>query len=170
MNIALILIGIMGVLISTALIITSLERYKRNTVYEACTYLKDLIGVMSVIGLDKDYMDRYEIPDLKNKIKIINTLIDRSNKKMDAFKELNKHVKYLNTANMQKMSQSYELNIDNIRVSLNVMARAVEVYGTSSDKVYELVKRHDRILIITTDGLRMILCNLEDILAEHDGI
>ena len=104
MNIALILIGIMGVLISTALIITSLERYKRNTVYEACTYLKDLIGVMSVIGLDKDYMDMYEIPDLKNKIKIINTLIDRSNKKMDAFKELNKHVKYLNTANMQKMS------------------------------------------------------------------
>ena len=50
------------------------------------------------------------------------------------------------------------------------MARAVEVYGTSSDKVYELVKRHDRILIITTDGLRIILCNLEDILAEHDGI
>ena len=66
------------------------------------------------------------------------------------------------------MTHSYELNIDNIKMSLSAMTRAIEVYGTSSEKVYELVKRHDRILIVTTDGLRIILCNLEDILNEID--
>ena len=113
-------------------------------------------------------MDRYEIPDLKNKIKVINTLIDRSNTKMKTFVELNKHTRFLDASAIQKMSHSYAVNIDGIRMSLNALDRTADVYGASSDTVYELVKRHDRLLIVTTDRLRIILRDLEDILNNLD--
>ena len=168
MDASLIIMSVIGVLVGSALVISSIENHKRHVVYEAWSYLKDLIDVMDTIGLNKDYLDRYALPDLMSKIKVVRTLIQRSNERMNDFIELNKHVKFISASDAQKLKHSYELNIDNIQMSLNAVQRSIETYGVSSAHVYELIKRRDRMMVITGDGLRFVQHKLKIILDEID--
>ena len=58
--------------------------------------------------------------------------------------------------------------IDNIQMSLNSIHRSVQTYGVNSDRVYELIKRRDRMMIITGDGLRIVISQLKRLLDECD--
>ena len=95
--------------------------------------------------------------------------MQRSNEGMNAFIALNEHVKFISVGDAQKLKHSYELNIDNIQMSLNAVQRSIETYGVSSERVYELIKRRDRMMIITGDGLRFIQFKLQLILDELDN-
>ena len=169
MDVSLIIMSVIGVLVGSALVISSIENHKRRVIYEAWSYLKDLIDIMDTIGLDKDYLDRYALSDLTSKIKVVRTLMQRSNEGMNAFIALNEHVKFISVGDAQKLKHSYELNIDNIQMSLNAVQRSIETYGVSSERVYELIKRRDRMMIITGDGLRFIQFKLQLILDELDN-
>lgn len=162
-----IIVMIVVVLTTSVITINSLDKYKRRVARDVCAYLGDLIGVLHGIGLNKDLLDRYERPDILTKIKVINVLMGRCDEKMNIFVELNKHVKFISDDKAKALTHSYKLNTDRIRMSLNSLTRAIDLYGIKSERVYSLVKRYDRVIVLSSDGLSGILLTLNNTLTDY---
>ena len=167
MSIIVIVVIIAVVLTMSVTTIHSLEKYKRRVAKDVCGYLSDLIDILNSVGLNKDLLDRYDTPEITPKIKIINGLIDRCDEKMTIFMELNKHIKFMSELKAEMLLHTYKLNIYHIRMSLNALTRAMSLYGAKSDKVYTLIKRYDRIIVLSSDGLSGVLVTLNKVLEDY---
>lgn len=70
------------VLISSVIAVVSIEKYKVTVLKDAVTRLTDLISILDGIGLNSDFIDRYDYPDIQTKIRVISRLIERTTEKM----------------------------------------------------------------------------------------
>ena len=76
------------VLMLSITVVVAIEKYKVTVLKDAVTRLTDLISILDGIGLNSDFMDRYDYPDIRTKIRVIGRLIDRADEKMKAFIDL----------------------------------------------------------------------------------
>lgn len=158
---------IVVVLTTSVITINSLDKYKRLVARDVCSYLGDLIGVLHGVGLNKDLLDRYEKPDVLSKIRVIDVLMYRCDEKIRIFMDLNKHVKFVSDDKAMELLHSYKLNTDHIRMSLRSLTRAIDLYGIKSERVYTLVKRYDRLIVLASDGLSGVLFVLNNALTDY---
>ena len=72
-------------LVSSVIAVVSIEKYKVTVLKDAVTRLTDLISILDGIGLNSDFIDRYDYPDIQTKIRVISRLIERTTEKMKIF-------------------------------------------------------------------------------------
>ena len=70
------------ILITSVIAVVSIEKYKVTVLKDAVTRLTDLISILDGIGLNSDFIDRYDYPDIQTKIRVISRLIERTTEKM----------------------------------------------------------------------------------------
>ena len=156
------------VLVVSITAVIAIEKYKVAVLKDAVTRLTDLISILDGIGLNSDFMDRYDYPDIRTKIRVINRLIDRADEKMKLFIDLNVYMKFLTPIKARGVYDTYKFKVDIIRMTLRALGICISTYGTKSDKVHAIVRRYDRIMIVSIDGLRNIRDELQDILNKYE--
>lgn len=77
------------VLVSSVIAVVSIEKYKVTVFKDAVTRLTDLISILDGIGLNSDFIDGYDCPDIQTKIRVISRLIERTTEKMKMFIDMN---------------------------------------------------------------------------------
>ena len=59
---------------------------------DTVTRLTDLISILDGIGLNSDFIDRYDYPDIQTKIRVISRLIERTTEKVKIFIDMNAYM------------------------------------------------------------------------------
>ncbi len=83
------------ILVSSVVAVVSIEKYKVTVLKDAVTRLTDLISILDGIGLNSDFIDRYDYPDIQTKIRVISRLIERTTEKMKIFIDVNAYIKFM---------------------------------------------------------------------------
>lgn len=167
MNIVLVILTVTLVFTTSVIAVVAIDRYKVNTLKSVVSRLADLISLLDGIGLDADFMSRYDKPRVERKIRIICASINSTTEKVDAFMALNEYVKFIPLQKAHGLYNTYKLNVDRINMTMGALKRAISFYGVKSEKVTNLVKRYDRIMVVSIDGLRCLLKVLNDILDKY---
>lgn len=150
------------ILVSSVVAVVSIEKYKVTVLKDAVTRLTDLISILDGIGLNSDFIDRYDYPDIQTKIRVISRLIERTTEKMKIFIDVNAY------KSTRGVYSTYKLNVDSINMTLGALNRGITLYGAKSDKVKTLVRRYDRIMVVSIDGLRSLRNELQVILIKYE--
>ena len=156
------------VIIISITVVVSMEKYKVTVLKDTVTRLTDLISILDGIGLNSDFMDRYDYPDIRTKIRVIDRLMDRADEKMKIFIDLNVYMKFVTPIKAKGIYDTYKFKVDSIRMTLSALGRCISTYGAKSDKVHAIVRRYDRIMIVSIDGLRSLRDELQDILTKYE--
>ena len=156
------------VIIISITVVVSMEKYKVTVLKDTVTRLTDLISILDGIGLNSDFMDRYDYPDIRTKIRVIDRLMDRADEKMKIFIDLNVYMKFVTPIKAKGIYDTYKFKVDSIRMTLSALGRCISTYGANSDKVHAIVRRYDRIMIVSIDGLRSLRDELQDILTKYE--
>ena len=77
------------ILVTSVIAVVSIEKYKVTVLKDAVTRLTDLISILDGIGLNSDFIDRYDYPDIQTKIRVISRLIERTTEKVKIFIDMN---------------------------------------------------------------------------------
>lgn len=155
-------------LVSSVIAVVSIEKYKVTVLKDAVTRLTDLISILDGIGLNSDFIDRYDYPDIQTKIRVISRLIERTTEKMKIFIDVNAYIKFMTPIKAHGVYSTYKLNVDSINMTLGALNRGITLYGAKSDKVKTLVRRYDRIMVVSIDGLRSLRNELQVILIKYE--
>lgn len=150
------------ILVSSVVAVVSIEKYKVTVLKDAVTRLTDLISILDGIGLNSDFIDIYDYPDIQTKIRVISRLIERTTEKMKIFIDVNAY------KSTRGVYSTYKLNVDSINMTLGALNRGITLYGAKSDKVKTLVRRYDRIMVVSIDGLRSLRNELQVILIKYE--
>ena len=156
------------ILITSVIAVVSIEKYKVTVLKDAVTRLTDLISILDGRGLNSDFIDRYDCPDIQTKIRFISRLIERTTEKMKMFINMNAYIKFMTPIKAHGVYNTYKLNVDSVNMTSGALNRGITLYGAKSDKVKMLVRRYDRIMVVSIDGLRSLRNELQVILIKYE--
>jgi hypothetical protein len=87
---------------------------------------------------------------------------------MKIFIDVNAYIKFMTPIKAHGVYSTYKLNVDSINMTLGALNRGITLYGAKSDKVKMLVRRYDRIMVVSIDGLRSLRNELQVILIKYE--